>query len=85
MITKNDLKVLLQCVESTQKTGNVHPDAMVVVGVTYQNTKKAIESMDDGDLLILFSPKKNELPGESGEQSQPLPENEPEPKAKKGK
>ena len=84
-MTKNELINLTLCVEVAQKNGHIPADAMVQIGVAYAKAKQAIEGMEDGDILIVFSPKKNELPGESGEQSQPLPENEPEPKAKKSK
>jgi len=70
MLNKNSVQNLLACVEIAQKTGQITPDAMVSVGIAYQNGKTLFEKMDDGDVLIVFSPKKKEMePGESGEVS----------------
>lgn len=85
MITKNDLNVFLACIESTVKSGNVATDALIAVGLANRNLKAAIEAMDDGDMLILHSPKKKDLPGESGEQSLPEAANESGPKKGKTK
>ena len=82
-MTKNELINLTLCVEVAQKNGHIPADAMVQIGVAYAQAKQAIEGMEEGDILIVFSPKKNELPGESEEPSQPNPESEQKPK--KGK
>ena len=83
MISKNDLQALMLCTEVAQTSGKVGVDAMIGVGVAYQNAKRALSDMHEGDMLIVFSPKKNEVqPGESGEQSQNQADLKPEKKGK---
>ena len=84
MLTKKDLQNLLGSVEIAQRAGQIPPASMVVVGAAYQNGLSMLEKMQDGDMLVMFTAKKNDLePGESGEQSQPEAELKPVPK--KGK
>lgn len=84
MLTKKDLQNLLGSVEIAQRAGQIPPASMVVVGAAYQNGLSMLEKMQDGDMLVMFTAKKNDLePGESGEQSQPEAELKPAPK--KGK
>ena len=83
MITKRDLMTLKSCVDALSKSGNIAADAMMTVGMTYQNVNNAIEKMSDGDILIVFTPgKKNddpELPGDT----QPDANEEPKESKKK--
>ena len=71
-MTKNDLANLLKCLEIVQGMGKIEPAAMLTMGVTYTNATNDLSKMNDGDVLIVFTPeaaKKNEVPAESGEQS----------------
>lgn len=84
MLTKKDLQNLLGSVEIAQRAGQIPPASMVVVGAAYQNGLAMLERMADSDVIITFTPKKNDLePGESGEQSQPEAELKPVPKKSK--
>lgn len=63
MITRNDLAVFKSCIETLLQNGKIAPDAMLTVGIAYENLKKAIEKMQEGDVLVVFTPsKKNEKP-----------------------
>lgn len=83
MITRNDLAVFKSCIETLSQNGKIAPDAMLTVGITYENLKKAIEKMQEGDVLVVFTPsKKNEaaeLPGETKQEQK----DEPKPKESK--
>lgn len=69
VISKREIANLLACVEALSATGKIKPEAMIEVGVTYSNAKRALDSMDDGDVLIVFSPsKKNEQPDPGGQE-----------------
>lgn len=63
MITKGNLELLIKCVEVCQQSGKIGADAMVPVGIAYNNAKQTIEGMDEGDCLILFHPsEKKDFP-----------------------
>lgn len=67
----------MACVELAQASGKIALNAMLRVGIAVNNAQAAMDKMTDSDVLIVFTPKKNDLePGESAEPSQEQPESE---------
>jgi len=76
-MTKQDIQTILACVEVAQSSGKIALNAMLRVGIAVENAQAIMGKMADSDVLIVFSPKKNDLEqGESKEQSQTPPESE---------
>lgn len=85
MISKNDLSIAIKSIETISSNGKVHPDAMIQVGLSYANFKKMVDSMDDGDVLVVFKPSKKNEAAELPEQAQQEPNDAPKPKESRKK
>lgn len=71
MLNKKDLQTLKACLEIVVKSGKVEPEALISVGVTYNNIDMAIKSLEDGDVLIKFTPAKKNTEQELPQQGSP--------------
>lgn len=51
----------MQCVRAAK----IEPEAMMIVGMAYNNAATALAEMQDGDVLIVFHPSDGNLPNQS--------------------
>ena len=66
-MTKQDLTILLECVNTCNQNGLLRLDKLTEVGVVVQKTVNAIQNMDEHDFLTIQKAPvyPQDVPGES--------------------
>lgn len=70
-MNKQDLKILINCLELCARNGLLAVDEFVLIGQTAAKAKAALQAMRDMDALVIqraSEPEENLVPSESNEE-----------------